>query len=55
MYVGKYYMSDGLFKMNEMTILPPVINKILLLLTCLSLQIYDKVDLDMLNYRSCVD
>ena len=27
MYVGKCYMSDGLFKMNIMTIVPSVINK----------------------------
>ena len=27
MYVGKGYMSDGLFKMNVMTVVPSVINK----------------------------
>lgn len=27
MYVGKGYMSDGLFKMNVMTVIPSVINK----------------------------
>ena len=26
MYIGKYYMSDGLFKLNEMTVIPKINN-----------------------------
>ena len=43
-YVGKGYMSNGLFKMNVMTIVSDLIIRTHLLLICLSPLIYGMVD-----------
>ena len=48
MYVGKGYMSNGLFKMNVMTVVPPIknisIKRAHLLLICLNLQMCGMID-----------
>ena len=43
-YVGKGYISNGLFKMNVMTIVSDFNNKTHLLLICLSPLIYGMID-----------
>ena len=44
MYVGKGYMSDRMWKLNVMTLSSQICIELSLLLTCLSLLIYDMID-----------